>query len=95
MFECLLTTEQRSLREEVRDLVRWVPRQMILDMDRDAIRFPVEFLREAGRRGLMGVRYPRRWGGRDMDWVSTSMVMEEVGTLGYIFACVFGVGAEL
>lgn len=30
-----------------------------------------------------------------MDWVTTAMVMEEVGTLGYIFACVFGVGAEL
>jgi len=95
MFDCLLTLEQRALRDEVRDLVRWVPRQMILDMDRDEIRFPKEFLREAGRRGLMGVRYPRRWGGRDMDWVATSMVMEEVGTLGYVFACVFGVGAEL
>ena len=95
MFEFLLTPEQIALRDEVRDLVRWVPRQMILDMDRDVIRFPKEFLREAGRRGLMGVRYPRRWGGRDMDWVSTSMVMEEVGTVGYIFACVFGVGAEL
>ncbi len=95
MFDFLLSPEQRALRDEVRELVRWVPRQMILDMDRDLIRFPKEFLREAGRRGLMGVRYPRRWGGRDMDWVSTSMVMEEVGTLGYIFACVFGVGAEL
>jgi len=95
MFDFLLTKEQRALREEVRDLVRWVPRQMILDMDQDKIRFPTEFLREAGRRGLMGVRYPRRWGGRGMDWVATSMVMEEVGTLGYIFACVFGVGAEL
>jgi alkylation response protein AidB-like acyl-CoA dehydrogenase len=95
MFEFLLTEAQKALREEVRDLVRWVPRQMILDMDQDKIRFPREFLREAGRRGLMGVRYPRRWGGRDMDWVATSMVMEEVGTLGYIFACVFGVGAEL
>jgi alkylation response protein AidB-like acyl-CoA dehydrogenase len=30
-----------------------------------------------------------------MDWASTVMVMEEVGVLGYIFACVFGVGAEL
>ncbi len=30
-----------------------------------------------------------------MDWVSTCMVMEEVGILGYIFACTFGVGAEL
>jgi alkylation response protein AidB-like acyl-CoA dehydrogenase len=95
MFEFLLSDEQKALRDEVRDLVRWVPRQMILDMDRDKISFPREFLREAGRRGLMGVRYPRRWGGRGMDWASTCMVMEEVGTLGYIFACVFGVGAEL
>ena len=30
-----------------------------------------------------------------MDWVTTATVMEEIGTLGYIFACVFGVGAEL
>jgi len=30
-----------------------------------------------------------------MDWVSTGMVMEEVGTIGYELACVFGVGAEL
>jgi len=95
MFEFLLTKEQLALRDEVRDLVRWVPRQTILDMDQDRIRFPKEFLREAGRRGLMGVRYPRRWGGRDMDWVTTCMVVDEVGTLGYIFACVFGVGAEL
>ena len=95
MFDFTLTKEQLALREEVRDLVRWVPRETILDMDRDRIRFPADFLREAGRRGLLGVRYPRRWGGRGMDWVSTSMVMEEVGTLGYVFACVFGVGAEL
>lgn len=95
MFEFLLTKAQRALRDEVRDLVRWVPRELILDMDADRVRFPTEFLREAGRRGLMGVRYPSRWGGRDLDWVSTCMVMEEVGTLGYMFACVFGVGAEL
>jgi alkylation response protein AidB-like acyl-CoA dehydrogenase len=30
-----------------------------------------------------------------MDWVSTCMVMQEIGVLGYIFACTFGVGAEL
>jgi alkylation response protein AidB-like acyl-CoA dehydrogenase len=43
----------------------------------------------------MGCRYPKKWGGRGMDWVSTCMVMEEIGVLGYIFACTFGVGAEL
>jgi alkylation response protein AidB-like acyl-CoA dehydrogenase len=95
MLEHLMTDAQLQLREEVRDLVRWVPREMILAMDRDEIRFPKEFLAEAGRRGLLGVRYPKEWGGRGLTWVDTCMVMEEVGTLGYIFSCVFGVGAEL
>lgn len=95
MFDFLMTEDQLALREEVRDLVRWVPRQMILDMDADRLIFPREFLAEAGRRNLLGCRYPKQWGGRDMDWATTVMVMEEVGVLGYIFACVFGVGAEL
>ena len=95
MFDYMLTREQLKIRDEARDLVKWVPRQMILDMDTDAIKFPKEFLREAGRRNLMGCRYPKQWGGREMDWVTTCMLMEEIGTLGYEFACVFGVGAEL
>jgi len=95
MFDYLMTKEQLKIRDEVRDLVKWVPKQMILDMDADRIRFPREFLREAGRRNLMGCRYPKEWGGRGMDWVTTGVVMEEVGTLGYEMACVFGVGAEL
>ncbi len=95
MFEFLLTEEQKKIRDEAQDLVKWVPRQMILDMDADKIKFPKEFLKEAGRRHLLGSRDPRQWGGRDMDWVATATVMEEIGTLGYIFACVFGVGAEL
>ncbi|KMY65886.1 acyl-CoA dehydrogenase [Desulfocarbo indianensis] len=95
MFDFLLDKKQIKLRDEVRELVKWVPRQMILDMDQDKLQFPKEFLAEAGRRNLMGCRYPVQWGGRGLDWVSTCMVMEEVGVLGYIFACVFGVGAEL
>jgi len=95
MFDYLLTKEQLKIRDEARDLVKWVPREMILDMDTDAIKFPKEFLREAGRRNLLGCRYPKEWGGREMDWVTTCMLMEEIGTLGYEFACVFGVGAEL
>ena len=95
MFDYLLSEKELKLKQEVKDLVKWVPGKMILDMDKDLIRFPKEFLKEAGKRNLMGCRFPKKWGGRDMDWVTTCMVMEEVGTLGYIFACVFGVGAEL
>jgi alkylation response protein AidB-like acyl-CoA dehydrogenase len=95
MFDYLLTDEQKQLKQEAREFVKTIPRQMILDMDADKIQFPKEFLQEAGRRNLMGCRYPEQWGGRGMDWVSTCMVMEEIGVLGYIFACTFGVGAEL
>ena len=95
MFDFLMTGEQLEFRDEVRDFVKWVPRELILAMDRDEIKFPKEFLREAGRRNLLGCRYPQHWGGRGMDWVATGMVVEEIGTLSYELACVFGVGAEL
>ncbi len=95
MFDYLLNDKQQKLRDEARDFVKSIPKQMILDMDDDKIKFPKEFLREAGKRNLLGCRYPEKWGGRDMDWVSTCMIMEEIGVLGYIFACTFGVGAEL
>jgi alkylation response protein AidB-like acyl-CoA dehydrogenase len=95
MYDDLLTEAQRTIRDEARDFVKWVPRQMILDMDTDQIKFPKEFLQEAGRRNPLGCRYPKQWGGRGMDWATTCLLMEEIGTLGYELACVFGVGAEL
>ncbi len=95
MLDFLLNPEQRKIRDEARDLVRTVPRQLILDMDADRVEFPTEFLQEAGRRNLLGCRYPSRWGGRDLDWVATSAVMQEMGSLGYMFGCVFGVSGEL
>ncbi len=95
MFDHVLDDAQKRFRDEIRDYVKTVPRQLILDMDADRVDFPREFLREAGRRNLLGCRYSKRWGGRELDWVSSAMAMEEIGVLGYMFACVFGVGAEL
>lgn len=95
MFEYLLSEQGRAVVQEAREFVKTVDRQLILDMDADKVQFPKEFLSEAGRLNLMGCRYPKQWGGRGLDWVTTCAVMEEIGTLGYIFACVFGVGAEL
>jgi len=95
MFDHLLTEEQRRVRNDARDFVKATPRQLILDMDQDKVRFPREWLREAGRRNLLGVRHPRRWGGRGMDWVTACAVSEEIGSLSYELACVFSVGADL
>lgn len=95
MLDFLLNEEQKKIQQEARDFVKSVPKQLIMDMDNDEVQFPKEFLREAAQRNLMGCRYPKEWGGRGLDWVATQAVLEEIGVLGYIFACTFGVGAEL
>ncbi len=95
MLDFLLNEEQKKIRDEAREFVKTIPRQMILDMDAEKITFPKEFLQEAGRRNLLGCRHPKEWGGRGLDWVAASAVVEEIGTLGYVFSCTFGVGAEL
>lgn len=87
--DALLTDEERRLREEARELVKWVPRDLILDMDADRVRYPKEYLREAGRRGLLGLRFPREYGGRGLPWTSEMLALEEVGVLGTSLACLY------
>ncbi len=95
MFDHLLDEEQRRVRDAAREFVNSTPRQLILDMDEEKIRFPKDWLREAGRRNLLGARQPVKWGGRGLDWVASCAISEEIGSLSYELACVFGVGADL
>jgi butyryl-CoA dehydrogenase len=95
MFDHLLDENQRRARDDARDFVKATPRQLILDMDQDKVRFPKDWLREAARRKLLGVRHPVAAGGRGLDWVAACTVSEEIGSLSYELACVFGVGADL
>ncbi len=86
-----MTEEQKKLRDEVRDLIKTVPRQLILDMDADRVSFPTEFLAEAGRRNLLGLRFPPEVGGRGLTWSDELIALEEIGTLGMCFACQCGI----
>ena len=89
MFEAMLTEEQRALRDEVREFVRSVPRQLILDMDADRVQYPRDFVREAGRRNLLGLRFPPRYGGRGLRWEDEIVAIEEVGVLGTALTCAY------
>jgi alkylation response protein AidB-like acyl-CoA dehydrogenase len=95
MLDHLLTDDQRLVRNVARDFVNATPRQLILDMDAEKVRFPREWLREAGKLNLLGVRHPVKWGGRGLDWVTSCAISEEIGSLSYELACVHGVGADL
>ncbi|MBE9509018.1 MAG: acyl-CoA/acyl-ACP dehydrogenase [Chloroflexi bacterium] len=89
MFEAMLTDEQRALRDETREFVRSVPRQLILDMDADRVRYPRDFVREAGRRNLLGLRFSPEYGGRGLKWEDEIIAIEEVGVLGTALTCAY------
>ncbi|NLU47504.1 MAG: acyl-CoA dehydrogenase, partial [Syntrophomonadaceae bacterium] len=42
MFDYLMTPEQLKLRDETRDLIKSLPREYILEMDADKIRYHKE-----------------------------------------------------
>jgi alkylation response protein AidB-like acyl-CoA dehydrogenase len=89
MFEAMLSDRQRALRDEVRDFVRSVPRQLILDMDADRVHYPKDFVADAGRRRLLGLRFPSEYGGRGLRWEDEILAIEEVGVLGTALACAY------
>jgi acyl-CoA dehydrogenase len=91
MLEVFLTEEHKKFRQEVQNLVKIIPRQLILDMDADKIEFPYDFVREAGKRKLLGIRFPQKYGGRDLKWVDELIAVGEVNKLGVPFACLVSV----
>jgi len=91
MLEVFLTEERKRFKQEVQDLVTSIPRQLILDMDTDKVKFPYEFVREAGRRNLLGIRFPKKYGGRGLKWVDELIEVGEVNKLGVPFACLVSV----
>jgi alkylation response protein AidB-like acyl-CoA dehydrogenase len=91
MLDVFLAEEQKKFKREVQEFVKWVPRQLILDMDADKVKFPDEFVREAGKRNLLGIRFPKKYGGRDLKWVDEIMYIGEINKLGIPFACLCSV----
>jgi acyl-CoA dehydrogenase len=89
MFEAILTNQQKALRDEVRSFVKSVPRQLILDMDADRVRYPREYVQDLGRNSLLGLRFPAEYGGRGLGWVDEIVALEEVGILGTSLACLY------
>ncbi|GAB4504718.1 MAG: acyl-CoA dehydrogenase family protein [Anaerolineales bacterium] len=85
----MLDESALSLRAKMQDFVASVPRQLLLDMDANKITYPKEYLREAGRRGLLGLRFDPRWGGGGLPWTSELVALEEVGVLGTSLACLY------
>jgi hypothetical protein len=89
MIEATLSDSQKQLRTQVRDFVKSVPRQLILDLDAEKVTYPKQYLQEAARRQLLGLRFPVEWVGRGLDWQHEIVALEEIGTLPMSLACLY------
>ncbi|MBM4235443.1 MAG: acyl-CoA dehydrogenase [Firmicutes bacterium] len=90
MLECMMTAEQKALRDEVRAFVKEdVDKQLLRDMDEDKIRYPREYLQKAAARSLLGLRFPEKYGGRGLPWTTEIIALEEVGVLGTSLGCLY------
>ncbi len=90
MLECLMSAEDKRLRDEVRTFVRDdIDKKLLRDMDEEKVRYPREFLQKAAARNLLGLRFPEKYGGRGMPWVSEIIALEEVGILGTSLGCLY------
>lgn len=88
-IHAMLSDEEKALQARVQDFVASVPRQLLLDMDAEKVVYPREFVQEAGRRGLLGLRFDPQWGGAGMPWTAELVALEEVGVLGTALACLY------
>ncbi|MCX6006331.1 MAG: acyl-CoA/acyl-ACP dehydrogenase [Chloroflexi bacterium] len=89
MLESLMTDGQKALRDEVRQYVKSVPRQLLLDMDADKIRYPRNYVIGLAKNHLLGLRFSRQYGGRGFKWVDEIIALEEIGVLGMSLGCLF------
>ncbi len=72
-----LTKEQEMVRKMVREFAVNEVEPIAAEIDEEA-RFPFETMEKAGKLGLMGMPFPREYGGAGADYISYIMAIEEL-----------------
>jgi alkylation response protein AidB-like acyl-CoA dehydrogenase len=85
----LSSPKEVELRREVKNFVKEVNPELLRKMDRNEIDYPFEFLHQAAERGLLGLHFPKKYGGRELSWTAEMVALEEIGVLGMGLGCAY------
>jgi len=85
----LLTEGEAKLRDEIKDFVRSIDPDYLRAMEAEKIDYPKEALKEMAKRKILGLRFPKKYGGRELNWVSDCLACEEISVLGPGLGCVY------
>src|SRR5512140_2667706 len=88
MNEFMLDEQARGIQDKARKFAKnEVDPDYLRRMDRDEIRYPRELYELYAKNHLLGLRFPKRYGGQGMDWVADCAAMGEIGCLGMAAGC--------
>jgi acyl-CoA dehydrogenase len=89
MYDKLLNQEQKNMKYRTREHVRNVPHQLLRKMDKEEVQYPKEYVQGLAQEGLIGIRFPKQYGGQGLDWVAEVACLEEIGVLGSSLGCLY------
>ena len=90
MDDFMLDAAARAIQDKTREFVKnEVDPEYLRRMDRDEIRYPRELYELYAKHRLLGLRFPKQYGGQEMSWVAECAAMEQVGCLGMAAGCSF------
>ncbi|NOZ00742.1 MAG: acyl-CoA/acyl-ACP dehydrogenase [Deltaproteobacteria bacterium] len=87
MYDLILDKDQLRVADEAREFAKSIDPALLRRMDADEVRYPTEYVVEAARRNLLGLRFPKEYGGRGLPWVVEMAALEEIGVLGTSLGC--------
>lgn len=90
MNEFMLDEQARAIQDKAREFVKnEIDPEYLRRMDRDEIRYPRELYELYAKHRLLGLRFPKKYGGQGMNWIADCAAMGEIGCLGMAAGCSF------
>jgi len=90
IFEFMLDPAAKAIADETREFVKKeVAPDYLRAMDRDEIKFPRELYEKYAAHNLLGLRFPKEYGGRGLNWVADVAAQAEIGCLGTSAGCAY------
>lgn len=90
------TEKQNALRAKIREFAESELKPIVAELDSEN-RFPDQAIKQLGEMGLMGIPYPRKYGGAGMDTTAYAIAVEELsrvdGGTGVILSAHVSLGA--
>lgn len=87
MYNLILSPKQKEIFQQASEFVKSVDKQLLIDMDADDIEYPKEVIKKLANLNLLGIRFKKQLGGRELSWQEEVVLIEEIGMLGAALSC--------